>query len=155
MKRKLNKKLIAVILIILIVISFIIVINSKNVYVGKIKDGKVKYIDRIENVTTTKDKVIIEFKNDEELIDNCIMTNELYDKFKKNDDLYNISVKDYNELRTISAKESYNLNKAVQMKLVSENDKYVDYFAMTCGFKDKNELMKYTKAVLKLAKKVK
>lgn len=48
-----------------------------------------------------------------------------------------------------------NNNKSLQLKLVKEDDSYTDYYAMTCGFKNKKELMKYTKAVIKLANKVK
>ena len=42
-----------------------------------------------------------------------------------------------------------------QPKLGDGDDKYTKYFAMTCGFDSKNELMKYTKAVMKLASKEK
>ena len=115
------------------------------------------YIDRVKNVTVypEKNKTLIEFENNEELIDNCIISNEIYDKFKSNDPLYNITVKDYSKLSNITAKENYNINKALQLKLVKEDDSYADYYAMTCGFKNKKELLSYTKAVIKLANKVK
>ena len=79
----------------------------------------------------------------------------LFKKFKSNDSLYNIIIKDYTKLSTLTTKESYNINKSIQLKLVDEDDKYTKYFAMTCGFDSKNELMKYTKAVMKLASKEK
>ena len=79
----------------------------------------------------------------------------LFKKFKSNDLLFNISIKDYAKLSTLTAKESYNINKSMQLKLVDEDDKYTKYFEMTCGFDSKNELMKYTKAVMKLASKEK
>ena len=41
------------------------------------------------------------------------------------------------------------------MNYVNEDTKYTDYFAMTCGFKNKKELMKYTNAAIKLASKEK
>ena len=137
--KKLSKKQIIIISsILLIVILIIVLLSSKEPYVGKIKDGKAVYIDRVKNVTVypEKNKTLIEFENNEELIDNCIISNEIYDKFKNNDPLYNI-------------------NKSLQLKLVKEEDSYTDYYAMTCGFKNKRELMKYTKAVIKLANKVK
>ena len=137
--KKLSKKQIIIISsILLIVILIIVLLSSKEPYVGKIKDGKAVYIDRVKNVTVypEKNKTLIEFENNEELIDNCIISNEIYDKFKNNDPLYNI-------------------NKSLQLKLVKEDDSYTDYYAMTCGFKNKKELMKYTKAVIKLANKVK
>lgn len=64
-------------------------------------------------------------------------------------------MKDYAKLSTLTAKESYNINKAMQMGIVREDETYSDYFAKTCGFKNKKELMKYTKAVIKLANKEK
>ena len=64
------------------------------------------------------------------------MTTEIYNKFKNNDSLYNISIKDYAKLYTLTAKESYNINKSMQLKLVDEYDKY-------------------TKVVMKLASKEK
>ena len=39
-------------------------------------------------------------------------------------------------------------------KIPQEDDSYTDYYAMTCGFKNKKELMKYTKAVIKLVNKL-
>ena len=157
-KKLSKKKIIIIILSILLIVTLIIVLlSSREPYVGKIKDGKAVYIDRVKNVTVYPEnkKTLIEFENNEELIDNCIISNEIYDKFKNNDPLYNITVKDYSKLSNLSAKENYNINKSLQLKLVKENDSYADYYAMTCGFKNKKELMKYTKAVIKLANKVK
>ena len=155
--KKLSKKKIIIILsILLIVILIIVLLSSREPYVGKIKDGKAVYIDRVKNVTFYPEnkKTLIEFENNEELIDNCIISNEIYDKFKNND-LYNITVKDYSKLSNITAKENYNINKSLQLKLVKEEDSYADYYAITCGFKNKKELLSYTKAVIKLANKVK
>ena len=156
-KKILKKRIIIILSILLIVILFIVLLSSREPYVGKIKDGKAVYIDRVKNVTIypKQNKILIEFENKEELIDNCIISNEIYDKFKNNDPLYNITVKDYSKLSNLSAKENYNINKSLQLKLVKEDDSYTDYYAMTCGFKNKKELMKYTKAVIKLANKVK
>ena len=156
--KKLSKKKITIILSIFLIVTLIIVLlSSREPYVGKIKDGKAIYIDRVKNVTVYPEnkKTLIEFENNEELIDNCIISNEIYDKFKNNDPLYNITVKDYSKLSNLSAKENYNINKSLQLKLVKENDSYADYYAMTCGFKNKKELLSYTKAVIKLANKVK
>lgn len=156
--KKLSKKKITIILsIFLIVILIIVLLSSREPYVGKIKDGKAIYIDRVKNVTVYPEnkKTLIEFENNEELIDNCIISNEIYDKFKNNDPLYNITVKDYSKLSNITAKENYNINKSLQLKLVKEEDSYADYYAITCGFKNKKELLSYTKAVIKLANKVK
>ena len=86
-KIKLNKKLvctIGVLLLIIAVISAIIMI-FKPINVGKInKEGKAEYIERVANVTKYPDKKIVEFKNNYELIDNGIITTEIYEKFKKN-----------------------------------------------------------------------
>ena len=138
----------------IIIILFVVCFNRVNV--GKIKNGKAEYTKEVLNVTKYKNKILIEFNNNHELIDNCIMSTELYNNFKKgNVDTYNLSLKDYAKLSTLSAKESYNLHKAVDLKLVTYDTKYTDYFAVTCGFKNKKELLKYTKAVFDLANKEK
>ena len=143
---------ISLVCLILVIVIFLVCFNKVNV--GKIVDGKAIYIDKVSNVTKYKDKIIIEFNNNYELIDNCIITTELYNNFKNNnDDTYNLTLKDYDKLSTLSAKENYNIHKAIDLKLVTEDTKYTDYFAVTCGFKNKKELMKYTKAVFDLANK--
>ncbi len=157
-KLKIKKKQIIIISCVLLVILLVIIlITTSNVKVGKIKNGKALYIDRIVNVTNYKDKnkVVIEFENNKELIDNCIITTELYEQFKNKDAKYNLTIKDYLKSNDISAKENYNINKSLQMKYIDEDTSYMDYFAITCGFKNKKELMKYTKSVIKLANKVK
>lgn len=157
-KLKIKKKQIIIISCVLLVILLVIIlITTSNVKVGKIKNGKALYIDRIVNVTNYKDKnkVVIEFENNKELIDNCIITTELYEQFKNKDAKYNLTIKDYLKSNDISAKENYNINKSLQMKYIDEDTSYMDYFAMTCGFKNKKELMKYTKSVIKLANKEK
>lgn len=157
-KKKLKKIIILLIIACILIIDVILIINSfKKPYVGKIKNGKVEYIDRIVNVTVypEKKKTLIEFENNKDLIDNCIISNELYEKFKNKDPLYNITVKDYSKLSNLSAKENYNINKALQMKYINESDSYIKYYAMTCGFKNEKELLKYTDQVIKLANKVK
>lgn len=159
-KRKLKikkKQIIIISCVLLVILLVIILITTSNVKVGKLKNGKAQYIDRIVNVTNYKDKnkVIIEFENNKELIDNCFMTTELYEQFKNEEARYNLTIKDYFKLNDISAKENYNINKSLQMNYVNEDTKYTDYFAMTCGFKNKKELMKYTNAAIKLASKEK
>lgn len=157
-KIKLNKKLVCTIGVLLLIIAviFAIIMIFKPVNVGKInKEGKAEYIERVANVTKYPDKKIVEFKNNYELIDNGIITTEIYEKFKNNDNIYNLTVTEYLRLRDISSKESYNINKAIQTGVVKEDTIYADYFAKTCGFENKKELLKYTKAVFELADKEK
>lgn len=147
-----KKKILGLCLIAVFIIIIILVCNRVNV--GKIVNGKAEYIDKIENVTKYPDDVLIEFNNNYELIDNCIMSKELYDIFKNNSiSDYNLVLNDYIKLSNLSAKESYNIHKAIDLKLVTKDTKYTDYFAKTCGFKNKRELLKYTKAVIDLANK--
>ena len=153
-KIKLNKKLVCTIGVLLLIIAviFAIIMIFKPVNVGKInKEGKAEYIERVANVTKYSDKKIVEFKNNYELIDNGIITTEIYEKFN----IYNLTVTEYLRLRDISSKESYNINKAIQTGVVKEDTIYADYFAKTCGFENKKELLKYTKAVFELADKEK
>ena len=86
-KIKLNKKLVCTIGVLLLIIAviFAIIMIFKPVNVGKInKEGKAEYIERVANVTKYPDKKIVEFKNDYELIDNGIITTEIYEKLKNN-----------------------------------------------------------------------
>lgn len=155
-KIKLNKKLVCTIGVLLLIIAviFVIIMLFKPVNVGKInKDGKAEYIERVVNVTRYPDKKIVEFKNNYELLDNGIITTEIYEKLKNNDNIYNLTVTEYLRLGDISAKESYNINKAIQTGIVKEDTIYADYLAKTCGFKNKKELLKYIKAVFELADK--
>lgn len=120
-KIKLNKRLIFIIgvSLLLVAIIFTIIMISKPVNVGEInKEGKAEYIERVANVTKYPDKKIVEFKNDYELIDNGIITTEIYEKLKNNDNIYNLTVTEYLRLRDVSSKESYNINKAIQTGVV-------------------------------------
>ena len=104
---KLNKKQLSTIgvLILIIAVIFIIIMIFKPVNVGKInKEGKAEYIERVANVTKYPDKKIVEFKNDYELIDNGIITTEIYEKLKNNDNIYNLTVTEYLRLGDISSK---------------------------------------------------
>ena len=155
--KNLTKKQIIIILSVFLIIIFIILISLIPPYVGKVKDGKIEYINRVKNVTVYPEdnKILIEFDNKEELIDNCIISNEIYENIKNNESLYKMSVKSYSKLSNLTAKESYNINKSLQLKLVKENDSYATYYARTCGFKNKRQLLKYTKSVINLANKIK
>ena len=64
--KKLSKKQIIIISsILLAVILIIVLLSSREPYVGKIKDGKAVYIDRVKNVTVypESNKILIEFEN--------------------------------------------------------------------------------------------
>ena len=105
---KLNKKQLSTIgvLILIIAVIFIIIMIFKPVNVGKInKEGKAEYIERVADVTKYPDKKIVKFKNDYELIDNGIITTEIYEKLKNNDNIYNLTVAEYLRLGDISSKK--------------------------------------------------
>ena len=105
---KLNKKQLSTIgvLILIIAVIFIIIMIFKPVNAGKInREGKAEYIERVVNVTKYPNKKIVEFKNDYELIDNGIITTEIYEKLKNNDNIYNLTVAEYLRLWDISSKK--------------------------------------------------
>lgn len=157
LKKKYKTTVIYIVCIILLFGILITIKNISKVYVGKVVKGKIEYIDRIASVTNSNENkiVTIEFKNNQKLIDNCIMTSKLYDDFKTKKSVYNVSIKDYLKRNDVSDKEKYNINKSLQMKLINEETNYIEYFALTCGFKNKNELLKYTKATIELTRKIK
>ena len=97
-KIKLNKKLVCIIgiLLFLVAVIFVNIMIFKPVNVGKInKDGKAEYIEKVVNVSKYPNKKIVEFKNNYELIDNGIITTEIYEKLKNNDNIYNLTVTEY------------------------------------------------------------
>ena len=111
-KIKLNKKLVCIIgiLLFLVAVIFVNIMIFKPVNVGKInKEGKAEYIEKVVNVTKYPNKKIVEFKNNYELIDNGIITTEIYEKLKNNDNIYNLTVTEYLRLGDISSKESYKI----------------------------------------------
>ena len=115
-KIKLNKKLVCIIGILLFIVAviFVNIMIFKPVNVGKInKEGKAEYIEKVVNVSKYPNKKIVEFKNNYELIDNGIITTEIYEKLKNNDNIYNLTVTEYLRLGDISSKESYNITKAI------------------------------------------
>ena len=131
---KLNKKQLSTIgvLILIIAVIFIIIMIFKPVNVGKInKEGKAEYIERVANVTKYPDKKIVEFKNNYELIDNGIITTEIYEKFKNNDNKYVFTVSSTEKLdiegiyEVSKTKFSFNGDKEsiakIVKKLVKEN----------------------------------
>ena len=74
-----QKTFLAIMVCILLLGIFFAIKKTTKITVGKVVNGKVEYIDRISSVTFNKEKniVTIEFKNNQELIDNCIMTSKL------------------------------------------------------------------------------
>lgn len=84
---------------------------------------------------------------------NGIITTEIYKRIKNNDNIYNLTITEYLTLGDISPNESYNINKAIEEGIVNKDTLYKEYFAKTCGFKNKRELLKYTKRIIELSSK--
>ena len=103
LKKKYKTTVIYIVCIILLFGILITIKNISKVYVGKVVKGKIEYIDRIASVTNSNENkiVTIEFKNNQKLIDNCIMTSKLYDDFKTKKSVYNVSIKDYLKLNDV------------------------------------------------------
>lgn len=150
---KLKKEFFILLAVIFLIISIIVIKSFSLPNVGKIEDGRVVYIDKISNVTKSKHNIVIEFENNHNYIDNCIMTKNLYNEFRNGNSKYELDISEYSKLKDLTTKEIYNIDKSLELGLIKEDTMYADYFAITCGFKNKKELMKYTKAVMKLANK--
>lgn len=140
---------------ILIIILIILIKSFSLPNVGKIENGKAVYIDKIAIVNKSKNNIVIEFNNNQDYIDNCIMTKKIYNDLKNKQTRYQLPISDYSKLKDLTPKEIYNIDKSLELGLVKEDAIYADFFAKTCGFKNERELMKYTKAVMKLANKEK
>lgn len=116
------------------------------------KDGTVTYDARIVNKAHNRDldKKSIEIKSVREDIDNAILTNSIIDMMKKNDNQYEMSLKYILEDENTEKRAIYNIKKAIDCGLVTEQTKYKDYYAYITGFKDSKKLIKFCENAFKL-----
>ena len=146
-----NKKrfciMIFIIMAVIILMALIIngIFGNKYGDAGRVKDGVVTYSEKIVNTTYNKENnnkvVTIQSVND--LIDDCILTNENISKMKNEDTTYQKTLKEILADKNTSNKEIYNIRKAIELKYVDEDTKYVEFFAKITGFKNSKSLIKF------------
>ena len=153
-----NKKKFCIIIFTIIAVIFLIVLLTKGVLgnkygdAGSVKDGVVTYSEKIVNTTYNKENnnkvVTIQSVND--LIDDCIISNENIAEMKNKDSKYQKTLNEILANENTSNKEIYNIRKAIELKYVDENTKYVEYYAKITGFKNSKSLIKFCENTFKL-----
>ena len=138
------------VLIILILVGILVFNKCYYEKAGKIKDGKVIYSDKITITNKHKDKEIIEIKSVDKFIDNLIITNIELEDMKVNKEKYNRTLKDVLSDDNIHSKDVYNINKAIELDLVTEDTKLIDYYAKITGLKNKKVFIKFCEDAFKL-----
>ena len=136
-----NKKRFCIIIFTIIAVIFLIVLLTKGVLenkyedAGSVKDGVVTYSEKIVNTTYNKESnnKIVTLKSVNTLIDDCILTNENISKMKNEDTTYQKTLKEILADKNTSNKEIYNIRKAIELKYVDEDTKYVEFFAKITG----------------------
>ena len=146
-----NKKrfciMIFIIMAVIILMALIIngIFGNKYGDAGRVKDGVVTYSEKIVNTTYNKESnnKIVTLKSVNTLIDDCILTNENISKMKNEDTTYQKTLKEILADKNTSNKEIYNIRKAIELKYVDEDTKYVEFFAKITGFKNSKSLIKF------------
>ena len=146
-----KKKKFCIIIFTIIAVIFLIVLLTKGVLgnkygdAGSVKDGVVTYSEKIVNTTYNKESnnKIVTLKSVNTLIDDCILTNENISKMKNEDTTYQKTLKEILADKNTSNKEIYNIRKAIELKYVDEDTKYVEFFAKITGFKNSKSLIKF------------
>ena len=146
-----NKKrfciMIFIIMAVIILMALIIngIFGNKYGDAGSVKGGVVTYSEKIVNTTYNKENnnkvVTIQSVND--LIDDCIISNENISEMKNKDSKYQKTLNEILANENTSNKELYNIRKAIELKYVDEDTKYVDFFAKITGFKNSKSLIKF------------
>lgn len=157
-KQKKNKlKLQRKIVIILLPISFILIIlgiimSNKPVKAGIIKNGKVIYSEKINNVSFVNNNPIIELKSVNEQINNIVIDSEMVEDMKKNSSKYNQTLKEILKDTHTSENDIYNVKTAINLKIVDEKDYYKDYYVKITGFDNVGSFIKFCEDAFKLVK---
>ncbi len=153
-----NKKrfciMIFIIMAVIILMALLIngIFGNKYGGAGKVKNGVVTYSEKIVNTTYNKESnnKIVTLKSVNTLIDDCILTNENISKMKNKDSKYQKTLNEILADESTSNKEIYNIRKAIELKYVDENTKYVEYYAKITGFKNSKSLIKFCENTFKL-----
>lgn len=147
-KKSINWKFIVVFCIIIILAAIIIYFNSR-IYVGKITNNGIVFPSYIEDaIMWDKDDKEVTFKNNIEDINSCNITSLVYTDLVEGK--YDIKI---SKFPNMSNEDKIIIDKLISMKMINNNTLYSKYLAIKCGFKDKKELIKYTKAVFDLLEK--
>lgn len=155
MKKLKLKKSAILIIVAAIMITFLIIflILNRNISAGKVVNGKVVYSDKIRTASKASTKVIEINSIDKSRLDTVIITSEKLNAIKNNDKLYDMQLKDYLKKDGVSNRDIYNINKAIELKIVKENDSLLEFLYKVTGFKSEKQFVNFCEDALGLLDK--
>lgn len=154
-RKKIKKKLKFIIILILLMLCLsvlLVFMINKSESAGTIKNGKITYSDKINNVSYINNKQIIELKSIDSQIDNLVINNEMINEIKNNSEKYDQTLKEILESSDTSKQDIYNIQKAIDLKIVSEKTSLKLYYAKITGFKNVKKFVNFCEAVFELIK---
>ena len=154
--KKSPKRIIIVLLLLIIVIAIIIVVRRNNrIKYGYIDNGKVVYSNLIINKSYNAEKelAVIEIKAKREELNSIIITNEILEKMKNEKDDFTKKINEIISDETLSSREKYNIQKAIELGLIKEEDNYEQYYITVTGFKNKKKFIKFCNKCFQLLEK--
>lgn len=153
-KLKIKKSVIIIFIALILIIGLtIFLILNRNISAGKVVDGKVEYSKRIETASQSSTKVIEIKSIDEEKLDTVIITSEKLKAIKNNDKLYSMKLKDVLKETGTSNRDIYNINKAIELKIVKEEDTYLTFLYKVSGFRTKKQFINFCEDAFELMDK--
>lgn len=152
-KIKLKKPIIIGIIGLLVVGLIIFFILNRRVSAGKVVNGRVKYSEKIRTASESSTKVIEINSINQDKLDTVIITSEKLKAIKNKDKLYSMKLKDYLKIDGVSNRDIYNVQKAIELKIVKEDDTLIKFLYKVTGFKSQKQFVKFCEDAFELMEK--
>jgi hypothetical protein len=136
---------IIIILILIGVIVFLAISNNKRVEAGFVSNNEFYYSNMIINKSYIKNEDVksIEIKPINDQLNSIIITDKMINDIRNNSELYNKTVAEVYGLSTTSPRDSFNINKAIELKIINNNTSYKNYFVKVTGFNNLNQFLNF------------
>jgi hypothetical protein len=85
----------------------------------------------------------IEIKPINDQLNSIIITDKMINDIRNNSELYNKTVAEVYGLTTTSPRDSFNINKAIELKIINNNTSYKNYFVKVTGFNNLNQFLNF------------
>ena len=120
-----------------------------NIFGIKLRD----YKNIISEVSFSKDLSIVEFKCVDDSLTNVVINTKMMKEMTENTTKYSNSIKNYLKEDRSNAYTVSNIEIALQLNLINENDTLRDYYYKIIGLDSFDELQKLFEEAIKDAKK--
>ena len=155
-KKRIPWKIFLILIIICIVFISIVIIRkiNKEKY-GYIDNGKVVYPKSVSNKSynVENELAVVEIKTKRDELNSVIITNEMLNRIKEGHEEYSESIEDVINTKDLSSREKYNIQKAVELGIITENDSLEQYYIVVTGFKNKKDFVKFCDRCFELIEK--